>query len=247
MIDDTGDPYGARRPGRLVAMLIACARRMPHNALGKELAHALRSLVTAFAPLPLDLETDGIRMRCWFRDNHSEKKFVFTPWRFDPHEREFIKRVLPREGTFVDIGANVGIYTLTAAQRLGGSGRVLAIEPNPAMYRRLEFNVVAMRNDADDWPSIELALVGISDVAGHIELHLDESNLGGSSIVAHAAGGRTIEIECRELETVLREHGIAQIDVLKIDIEGAEDRALVPFLERAPAMQLPRHITHGAL
>lgn len=234
--------YGSRRPNVFLRALVTGAQRAPRNAIGRHLAHALRSIVIACASPPLDVEVGALRMRCRFRDNHSEKKFVFTPWRFDVKERDFLARALPPDGTFVDIGANVGIYTLTAAMHLGGAGRIIALEPNPVMFRRLEFNVGATCGKDGRWPAIDLLPVGISDVAGPIELHLDEANLGGSSIVDQGQGGHSIRIECRTLATVLQDRGIERIDVLKIDIEGAEDRALLPYLEHAPPSALPRHI-----
>lgn len=234
--------YGSHRPNMFLRALVAGAQRAPRNAIGRHFAHALRSIVIACASPPLDVEVGAIRMRCRFRDNHSEKKFVFTPWRFDVAERDFLVRALPPDGTFVDIGANVGIYTLTAAMHLGDAGRIIALEPNPAMFARLEFNLGATCGQKGPGPAIDLLPVGVSDIAGSIELHLDEANLGGSSIVDRPAGGRSIRIVCRLLATVLQECGVERIDVLKIDIEGAEDRALVPYLEQAPPAGLPANI-----
>ncbi|MDZ7641157.1 MAG: hypothetical protein U5J62_03915 [Desulfurivibrio sp.] len=68
----------------------------------------------------------GINLRCAFYDNYSEKKFVFTPWRYDADERQLIREELPVDGVFVDIGANIGIYTLTASKTMGRGGRCIA-------------------------------------------------------------------------------------------------------------------------
>lgn len=242
MTSDTGCHYGSKRPGAVFRALVAGAQRAPRNALGRHLAHALRSMVIACASLPLDLEVGLIRMRCHFRDNHSEKKFVFTPWRYDTEELELLLQKLSPDGTFVDIGANVGIYTLTAALHLDRGGRIVAVEPNPEMFRRLQFNVAATRAGNARWPTIHLLPLGISDVTGHFDLHLEGDNLGGSSIIDQGQGGHSIRIECRPLATVLQDCGIERIDVLKIDIEGAEDRALLPYLEQAPSSALPRSI-----
>ena len=55
---------------------------------------------------------DGLQFEFFLRDNNSEKKYLFMPWRFDERERRFLVDSIPADGVFVDIGANVGIYTL---------------------------------------------------------------------------------------------------------------------------------------
>ena len=74
---------------------------------------------------------------------------------------------------------------------------------------------------------------------------MNSGNLVENSIVASGAAnsaGETITIKCKALLDILQEQGLDQIDVLKIDIEGAEDIALYPFLAEAPDTLLPKHI-----
>ena len=71
----------------------------------------------------MDVKAGNFNLRCQFTDNYSEKKYVFTPWRYDCGEREALVNALPRDGVSIDIGANVGLYTLTAALALGDNGR----------------------------------------------------------------------------------------------------------------------------
>ncbi len=238
--------FGALASTPAYARLIALAQRAPENALGKQFARLLCSVYLRFAPLPADVVVERLRMRCWLRDNTCERKFVFTPWRFDALERRALAAALPVDGVFIDIGANVGIHTLSAALRLGDSGRVIAFEPHPAARARLAFNIAATRAGLGAWPRIDVLPIGVSDSAGRFELRIDAGNLGGGSIVEgdarfSAAGSvDRVIIECRPLLSLLKEQHVARIDALKIDIEGAEDRALVPFLEAAPDSLLPR-------
>lgn len=242
MIPDATNPYGHHRPPGWVAALVAMSQSLPRNWFGQQLAQVARKLVLAFARLPIDTSVGPIRMRCYLRDNNSERKFLFMPWRFDRLERELIARELPRDGVFVDIGANVGIYSLSASRSLGASGRIVAFEPNPPAYQRLCFNLDASRAAASEWPRVDALPIGVSDVDGEFELSLDPANLGGSSLSIDRRSGGSVRVRCRPLLAVLEELGIGTVDVLKIDIEGAEDRALLPFLEAAPAPLLPRCI-----
>lgn len=243
---DVSADHGRLRPSAFFAWAIAQAQQAPHNWLGQQLAQLMRRLVLAWAPLPLDVAVGPVRMRCHLRDNNSEKKFVFMPWRFDAPERQWLTDVLPRDGVFVDIGANVGIYSLAAATHLGARGRILALEPNPPAFERLRFNLAATRAGQADWPVVHTLRLGVGDVAGEFDLHLDPANLGGSSIAPQAGGaldsGAVQRIHCQPLLAILAVQRVSHIDVLKIDIEGAEDLALMPFLASAPDSLLPRHL-----
>ncbi|NJL54803.1 FkbM family methyltransferase [bacterium] len=212
-----------------------------------------RKLVLWGAKLPIDVAVEPIRMRCYLRDNNSEKKFVFLPRRFDKRERQLLLESLPRDGVFVDIGANVGLYTLTAATHLSSQGRIIALEPNPPVLERLYFNLQATRAGRREWPTIDVLPLGVADVPGEFELYLDPQNLGNSTIASpesrrtdnfsqDGTGEKTVRIPCQPLLTILEEQSVTKIDALKIDIEGAEDIALVPYLEAAPQSQLPQLI-----
>jgi len=253
--DDRRSDFGAHRPGPVAAALIRLAQGAPANAAGKQLAHALRGCALGLARLPLDVTVGEVRLRAHVGDNYSEKKFIFTPWRFDAREREHLRAALPPDGVFVDIGANVGIHSLLVATHLGDDGRILAFEPNPPAYERLRFNLEATRAGREHWPTVRTLPIGVSEADDEFELHVLPGDLGGSSLVpggrdgAHAAsehaGGaaaHTVRVRCRPLLDVLDDEDITRIDALKIDIEGAEDAALVPFLEAADSDRLPRVI-----
>ena len=248
MAEDTESEFGRYRPNAFFRGLLSLAQRSPRNEMGRQFAQFFKFIFLAFLRPPYDVEVGSLRMRCHVRDNYTEKKFVFTPWRLDLREREFLVEALGPDGVFVDIGANVGIYTLTAATHLSERGRILSLEPNPTMCGRLCFNLAATRRDHADWPQVDALSSGISDREGTFVLSLDTRNLGESSIVPDADGPASgkesegIEIHCRPLATVLEEKGIERVDVLKIDIEGAEDLALCPYLEVASTDCLPRLI-----
>lgn len=185
-------------------------------------------------------------MRCSLGDNASEMKFVFMPWRFDEIERRLLLEAVSCDGVFVDVGANVGIYSLTVADHFGARGRIVAIEPNPRALSRLRFNLEATHAGRAEWPEINTLECGVGTLAGEFDLHLDPDNLGASSTLAHMprSGGQAktdevLRIACKPLRQILEEQGITRIDAMKLDIEGAEDAAVVPFLATAPDTLLP--------
>jgi FkbM family methyltransferase len=241
-------PFGTYAPSTGRLRLLQLAQQAPRNFLGRQLARWIRGIYLWRAPLPVDVNVGELRLRCHLHDNTCERKFVFTPWRFDPMELEALSTGLPDDGVFVDVGANVGIYVLKAAVQLGPTGRIVAFEPSPDALARLRFNLAATADASRPWPRMDICDHGVSDREEVRELHVDAGNLGGGSILSGqarftSAGSRSsLRIRCRPLLESLLDLGIESIDVLKIDIEGAEDVALMPFLARAADRMLPRRL-----
>jgi FkbM family methyltransferase len=238
-------PYGSHSPGPVPQALLAVTRRLPANWLGLRLSMPLRRMaINALGDQPVDTELWNTRMRLYPRRNSCEKNALFTPQLFDLHERNVLGAALDRRlaagatFTFVDIGANVGLYSIFVAARGGAQARVLAIEPQPGIVERLAFNL-----RANPQLMIDLAPVAVADREGEIELLIDNRDSGGTRLnrgAPDSGGTETVRVRCRPLAAILAEAGITAIDALKIDIEGAEDLALAPFLRAAPDALLPR-------
>ena len=84
--------------------------------------------------------------------------------------------------------------------------------------------------------------LAVSDHEGTVTLRIDADDSGGTRIDRDAmrtAEAETVSVPCRPLLAILDEAGITTIDALKIDVEGAEDLALVPFLRDAPPACCP--------
>lgn len=230
-------PFGQFRPGPLAMLAVGFCRALPASWIAQRVAFILRKPALVFGPRVWDVTLDGQRLRLYPHDNVGERKFLFTPRRFDPQEMSLIATALPPGGVFVDIGANVGLYSLAAARRLGEGGRVIAIEPSPVALARLADNI-GLNGYGD---RIAVLPIAVGDRDGSVVLHGDPTNLGGSSLVRSLNGGDTV-VQCRRLHDVMAEQGITGIDMLKIDVEGSEDRVLVPFFDTAPASLWPRHM-----
>ncbi|MCX7553132.1 FkbM family methyltransferase [Marinicella sp. S1101] len=236
-------PFGTYQPDSATQRKIDWCHRLPANWLGKQIAQLLRKQVLSKAQMPLDLTFDQVRLRCHLTDNVSERGFVFMPWRWDAVEREVMLKALPPEGVFVDIGANVGIYSAIAATAINRLGAVIALEPNPVAFERLSFNLSATREGRREKPRIEMIPMGISDVEETLDLYLDADNLGASSLLEKPSQEKnkthTVPIPCEPLLQVIERQKLSRVDVIKCDIEGAEDRALIPYLMDAPHHLLP--------
>jgi FkbM family methyltransferase len=125
----------------------------------------------------------------------------------------------PADGDVVfDVGANIGTFSLHL-QSLSKSVKVFAVEPAPATREVLERNVTA--NNISSQVTVLPFAVGSEN--GKISLHCSPEQ-GHSSFVEgeFVKNGTTVEVPMMTLPTVLDERKIEQVDLLKIDIEGAE-------------------------
>jgi FkbM family methyltransferase len=237
-------PFGALAPNPFDQAIMALTSRMPDNWAGLKLATALRRLVTMrMEPAgALDVERWRLRMRLHPRDNGCEKNLLFTPQMYEPPEREELAReiagVAGRPFVFVDIGANVGLFSLFVAAT-AHPARILAIEPEPGNFARLAFNIAANPG----LPITPLALA-LGETEGTARIMLNARDRGGTRMVAAgtgAVGARAggVEVRCRPLLAVVTDAGLTGIDALKIDVEGAEDQVLVPFFRDAPTALWP--------
>jgi FkbM family methyltransferase len=139
---------------------------------------------------------------------------------YEPHVTAHLGPSLVPGGVFVDIGANVGYYTLLAARRVGRDGRVIAFEPNPVSLK------VLLLNTASAGGAIQVYPFAVSDREGFLSL---------MRIVSIASTKRVSEEELRypsdvvltyavRLDDVLRDE--PRIDVLKCDVDGHDYRAI---------------------
>ncbi len=110
---------------------------------------------------------------------------------------------------------------------------------------RAFWNGCASISAANPSAKVDLRPVALSDREGEVTLVLNDSDSGGTHIDkadGRSDPGQRISVPGKPLLSVLSEAGITAIDALKIDVEGAEDIVLAPFLRDAPASLLPRLI-----
>lgn len=128
-----------------------------------------------------------------------------------------------RQGdTVLDVGANLGQFTLLSSRAAGTSGRVFAVEANPQMALNLRHNVAL-----NQLTNVEVIEAAAWDCDDQLRLLAGEpGNQGMASVASAGAEQAGTLVPAVRLDRVLRELGCSRIDVIKIDVEGAEERAL---------------------
>lgn len=189
---------------------------------------------------PFDVDYDGMKFRLYPAENYCDR-IIFG--RNDLPEREEHDALLPliaANMVFVDIGANVGSYSTYVGTRAGASSTLFALEPHPRTYQKLLFNLRANGLSTD-----HVLNCGAGPERSELELWSDGgSNIGHTSMLKAGTANPKVSVKVPvvPLLELLDEQSINRIDILKIDIEGFEDRALAPFFDGAPAGLLPNHI-----
>jgi FkbM family methyltransferase len=141
--------------------------------------------------------------------------------RYEPEVSDMVRSLLRPGGTFIDIGANIGWFSLLAASIVGHSGSVLAIEPNVRNCHLL--NASRERNG---FSQIDVVAGAVSDRQSWLALETDASN--GRVIPLGPLSATTAAIPCSyavpayPLDQLLEERGIDQVDAMKVDVEGVE-------------------------
>jgi FkbM family methyltransferase len=224
-------PFGAYSPAGLVRWALERTRSLPDRWASRRLAFVLRRLaVRSLHGQPVDVETLGARMRLYPYNNVCEKRILFTPQFFDPRERAILEARITEGFTFVDIGANIGAYSLFVAARAGGSARILAIEPQPEIFDRLTYNI-----SQNPFGTVKAVACAVADKAGELTLFLDPRNKGESSVkIVGSSQAGSVKVPAVSLLDLLRAERFFNVDAIKLDVEGAEDLILDPFFRDAP-------------
>lgn len=233
--------FGTFPATHLQHCIAAAGRKLPRNRVGRRLSAWLRSIARRTAPEPIDTEVQGVRMRLYLDNNASERRLFVTPHFFDPCDLEILKSRITSGFSFIDLGANVGTYSLFVARLAGPGAKVLAVEPHPVAAQRLRDNIALNGFNSN----ISVSQTAVAERDGLLDLFVDSNNIGATTIRAgrRVRGRRArITVPARTLHQLVLEHDFQRIDALKIDIEGAEAHALRPFLATAPTSMWPHLI-----
>jgi FkbM family methyltransferase len=155
--------------------------------------------------------------------------------------RKFIK---PGD-TVVDMGANIGYFTMLAARAVGPTGRVISFEPEPTNFRFLSRNI-----ELNGFKNVTAFQKAVSETNGTTELficnydsgHHTINQVGGVEALARgrAYEGISVKIDTVRVDDVLKELDVGKVDVVKIDVEGAEALAFkgMPNLLRQDGVKI---------
>ena len=231
-------PFGTYKPHPLVGIIFRLMHYPPLSRIGQVRKLFMRWMLMS-SERPYDVTVRGIRIRCHLFDNTSECSFL-SP-RYGRKELKLLRQVLARGGLFIDIGANIGVFTLSIADL--NDVQVIAVEPNPITVERLRFNLSA--NQFENVNVIE-SVIGQSNSTTEFTIFPNDLGISGtgqrSSLKPTTKEPQIRQLPMRTLLSIIEEYEITSITALKIDVEGDEDKVLIPFFDTASRALWPRLI-----
>ncbi|MFG2720687.1 FkbM family methyltransferase [Streptomyces sp. NPDC048416] len=187
-------------------------------------------------------DRSGARFAVDTQDLIQRYLYLFGVW--EPHMTHWLRRRLRPGDTFIDVGANIGVFSVLASRLVGGTGHVVAIEASPAFHRRLLQNA-----DLNHCDNIRALNAAVSDERRTLTFVLASSdNMGANSIVPYDGPAESVfEMEAAPLSDILEPDEVATARVIKIDVEGAEGgavRGLAPVLgDLRPDVEIAIEVT----
>ncbi len=187
---------------------------------------------------PFDVTFAGIKWRLYPEENYCDRVIFARKRMPEKAEHEKLAAHITPEMTFIDIGANIGSYSLYVAQKSANTARIIALEPHPRTFQKLQYNLEI--NDVHNAVALQLAS---GPERTSMQLWSDGgSNIGHTSILQEGTSNAKIAVNVNvvPLVEILGEQNFEKIDLLKIDIEGFEDQVLMPFFNKAAIELWPR-------
>jgi len=164
---------------------------------------------------------NGCCMDCDLQDQI--QRLIYFQGLYEPVEAFLFTSILQPGMTVVDAGANVGQYTLLASRAIGPAGTVYSFEPVPSTFSRLQSHV---RDNRLENVQLTRAALWAEATVLRIGLSPDMSNNCGAYSVGSSNPATTLECHSLRLDDFVFERRIDRVDLVKMDIEGAELFAL---------------------
>jgi FkbM family methyltransferase len=205
-------------PTRRQKVLAAICRRYPFFSGAGSLANS--QMITKLAGITDEeawCPTAGGEI--WAPLNDYVGRAVFFCGDLDPKISWVCKRIVRPGSTVCDIGANIGLVTMLLSSLVGPNGHVLAFEPNPVPFARLQTTIA--RNDRTNVTAFPMALGAQSE---QLALSIPTSNSGAASLknARDSHGIRSITVPVCTLDEIASQHAMDHIDFMKVDVEGFE-------------------------
>ena len=221
----------------------------------------LRKITTKSIRGPVDVELfQNMKVRLYPKENRADSHCLKGTFNHK-HEavdiyRTAIKNTKNQTIIFVDIGANSGMHSIIAAnlaQNLNKNIQIIAAEPNPILIPRFIFNI----NSSGLEKNTTLFKCAVSDKNEKLRMYINRQ-LGESKITNEKQTtklsehynqivNKVVEVQAKTLDSILKEAKADKIDILKIDVEGHEIKALKPYLENTKKINLPEYIVAETL
>ena len=137
-------------------------------------------------------------------------------------DTKIIREEIHEGDIVIDVGANIGYYTLIFAQLVGSSGKVFAFEPEPKNFEILRKNI-----EINNYQNIIAEQKIVSDESGMTKLFIAEQGIVGHRINQQKSSQKFIEVESIILDNYIKKLNLDnKINFIKIDVEGSEPKVL---------------------
>jgi len=141
---------------------------------------------------------------------------------YEPLATEWVKKNVKKGDTVVDVGANIGYYTLVLAKLVGEQGRVFAFEPDSTNYKLLRKNI-----EINNYKNIHTENYAIADYEGHAKLFLSKTQMGMHRIYpSKYCSEHYLNVKTRSLDSYFIRETKKAISFVKIDVEGSEFKVI---------------------
>lgn len=234
---DTNSPFGTYKANRFERLTWTVT---DWAALPRRWRQKLRKRFARPVKGPFDITCEEMRFRLYPAENYCDRVLFARNTLPERAEHEALSDLIAPGLVFVDIGANIGSYSIYVGRKAANDATLLALEPHPRTCEKLRYNL-----EANDLPTDNVVNCAIGPKRTEMKLWSDGgSNIGHTSLLKKGTANAKIglAVQVVPLRDVLHERNIDRIDILKIDVEGFEDRALAPFLDGSDETLLPRHI-----
>jgi FkbM family methyltransferase len=160
--------------------------------------------------------TDSTKIIC--EPSSSYGSFVIYARYPEFEEMQFIHSYLKKDNVFIDVGANIGAVTLVAADKIA-RGRIYAFEPTPAIADKCTTNIRLNKLEK----RVTCFTTAVSNKNGTLQFAIEpDSEVNHIATNDQRRGSSVITVETITLDTFAAEHNIDHIQMLKVDVEGAE-------------------------
>jgi FkbM family methyltransferase len=176
------------------------------------------------AVLPRTVQYGAIRVVLNPRDPVVSRALAFRL--YERSELTFVEKSLKPGMTVLDIGANVGLYSVVSGHAVGPSGKVIALEPDPESFHYLQESI-----RENGLQNIQPAQLAASDQEGMSRLYTSSSNRGDSRLYNNELSDGSVDIHTVRLDDFLPTVGVRELDFVKIDVQGFEGHALAGMEE----------------
>jgi FkbM family methyltransferase len=161
----------------------------------------------------------GLRLHLYLSNDVSKQLYIGGC--FEPNEFAFLDQFLVPGMTFIDAGANEGLFSLFAAQRVGPAGQVWAFEPSEREFIRLRRNLRLNRLN-----NVRGFKIALADCQGEAEIKIADDEHSGQNTLGDFAYqielARCERVRTSRLDDLAQQECLRQVDLMKLDVEGSE-------------------------